>query len=53
MNFYEMIMSNFEPISLRTGYYIRKRIFHKGYEVLTYNKITNIYIHVQYIEDLK
>lgn len=46
----EMILSNIEPLSLRTGYYIRKRILHKGYEILVKSK--GQYIHISYIETL-
>ncbi len=50
MNFFEMIMSNFEPIRLRTGYYARKRLLHIGYEILVKNN--NNYIHISYTDSL-
>lgn len=46
----EMILSNIEPLPLKTGYYIRKRVLHKGYEILT--KSNGQYIHISYIETL-
>ena len=46
----EMIMSNIEPLPLKTGYYIRKRVLHKGYEILA--KSNGQYIHISYIETL-
>lgn len=52
MNLFEMILSNIEPIRLKTGYYVRKRLLHKGYEILLKNNINNQFIHVQYIDNL-
>lgn len=52
MNLFEMILSNIEPIRLRTGYYARKRLLHNGYEILLKNYINNQFIHVQYIDNL-
>lgn len=51
MNLWEMICSNFEPIRNAKGYCIRKRLIHKGYEVLV--KSGTGFIHVAYINDLK
>lgn len=50
LNIIEMIMSNIEPLPLKTGYYIRKRVLHKGYEILA--KSNGQYIHISYIETL-
>lgn len=56
MNFYEMIISNFSPIKTKTGRYIRKRIFHKGYQV-TVKVMDGVggryHIHVAYIDSIK
>ena len=57
MNLYEMIISNFSPIKTKTGRYIRKRIFHKGYEVTVKvmdSKHTDGYyhIHISYIDSI-
>lgn len=50
MSFFEMILSNIEPIRLRTGYYARKRLLHKGYEILVKNN--NNYIYISYVNSL-
>ena len=50
MNIIEMIMSNLEPIRLKTGYYARKRLLHRGYEILT--KVNDMYYRVAYVETL-
>lgn len=50
MNLFEMILSNIEPIRLKTGYYVRKRVFHKGYQILVKNN--NSYIHISYVNSL-
>lgn len=50
MNLFEMILSNIEPIRLRTGYYARKRLLHNGYEILVKNN--NQYTHISYVNSL-
>lgn len=50
MNLFEMLLSNIEPIRLRTGYYARKRLLHSGYEILVKNN--NNYIHISYTDSL-
>jgi hypothetical protein len=47
-----MITSNFQPIRLSTGYYIRKRILHSGYEILAKDWLTEEFTHVEYIEEI-
>lgn len=52
MNLYEMIISNINPLPYKyKGYYIRKRICHKGYEVSILSN--GQYIHLYYIYDLE
>ena len=50
MNLFEMILSNINPIRLRTGYYARTRLLHNGYEILV--KDNNNYIHISYTDSL-
>lgn len=52
MNIFEMIMSNIEPIRYKTGYYVRKRLLHNGYEVLVYDNLDKCFIHISYIDNL-
>lgn len=52
MNLYEMIISNINPLPYKyNGYFIRKRIFHKGYEVTVLSN--NQHIHLYYIYELE
>lgn len=55
MNIFQMLISNIVPIQLGTkGYYFRKRLLHKGYEVL-YKRMwsNNEFFHVDYIDNLQ
>ncbi len=53
MNFFEMVLSNFAPYEMYNGNFIRKRIFHKGYEVLGKYIETKTYIHIGNVDDIK
>lgn len=53
MNFLQMIESNvINPLPIDKFYYARKRIFHKGYEVLIQSP-NGVWVHVQYTNTLE
>lgn len=52
MNLYEMIISNIEPIRLKTGYYARKRLLHSGYELYAKTNYKE-FVHMGYTQELR
>ena len=50
MNIIENIKSIFIPKKMWNGLYVRKRLFHSGYEIL--RKQEDKYIHVSYVRSI-